>query len=267
VEKVSGQSYGDFLRERIFVPLGMADTGYFDQTSIVPNRACGYVPSPGPLGLENAPAQNPSSLLGSGCLCSTARDLQKWAQAVRSERLFKRTALKYPFGWGARNQYGHRYIEQSGIGTGFTSHLIVFLDEPVDVVCLSNIQSGFFSRQEKDLTAIAFGAVADKPVPAPKGAAISGRLLRSCVGLFQGPGDFRLRIVEDGGHLYAKFDDGPARAFLLPVSENELFMRTEFARIHLTRDDRGRASELSIAWGSGGQPMKFTRIAQATRGG
>src|SRR5262249_17858350 len=156
----------------VFGPLGMADTGYFDLAGVVPKRAGGYAPGPGPLGLENAPTQDPSTLLGSGCLCSTARDLQRWAQAVRSERLYKRTALKYPFGWGLRHQYGHHYVEQSGIVTGFTSHLVVVLDEPVDIVCLSNIQSGFFSRQEKDLIAIAFGGEPDKAAPAPEAATV-----------------------------------------------------------------------------------------------
>jgi CubicO group peptidase (beta-lactamase class C family)/ketosteroid isomerase-like protein len=261
VEKVSGKSYSDFLRDHIFAPLGMADTGYFDQASIVRNRASGYAPAPGPLGLENVPAEDPSLDVGSGCLSSTVNDLYKWAQAVRSERFFKRTALKYPFGWGKREQYGHRYIEQSGLTPGFLSHLIVFLDEPVDVVCLGNVQSGLFGLLEKDLTAIAFGGAPDKPFPVPKEATIADRLLRGCVGLFQGPGDLRLRIVEHGGHLYGKFDEGPGRLYLLPVSEDELFMRAHFGRFRLTRDDRGQVIGLSVTWGAKGEQMKFTRVA------
>jgi CubicO group peptidase (beta-lactamase class C family) len=259
IERVSGQHYGDFLHEQIFKPLGMADTGYFDRESIVPNRAAGYTPGPGPLGLENAPSPDPATELGCGCLCSTANDLYRWAQAVRSERLFKRTALKYPYGWGRRDQYGHRYIEQSGLIPGFMSHLIVFLDEPVTVVCLCNAQSGLFGRLEKDLTAIAFGDRPDPAPPAPRAAAVNMRRLRGCLGLYQGPG-FRFRVVEYDGHFFGKFDDGPGRSFLVPVADDEWFMRSFFARIRVTRDDHGRASRLDITWGGVVEPMKFTRM-------
>jgi CubicO group peptidase (beta-lactamase class C family) len=61
VEKASGQPYGKFLRDHIFKPLGMDDTGYFDEAEIVPKRASGYAPGPGRLGLERAPAQNAST--------------------------------------------------------------------------------------------------------------------------------------------------------------------------------------------------------------
>jgi hypothetical protein len=245
----------------------MADTGYFDPESIVPNRAAGYTPGPGPLGLENTPSPHPSTELGCGCLWSTANDLYRWARAVRSERVFKRTALKYPFGWGRRNQYGHRYIEQSGLIPGFMSHLIVFLDEPVTVVCLCNAQSGLFGRLEKDLTSIAFGGKADSARPRPRTAAVNLRRLRECLGLYQGPG-FRFRIIEDDGHFYSKFDDGPGRTYLQPVADDEWFMRSFFARIRVTRDARGRASQLDITWGGVGEPMKFTRLeASGTRGG
>jgi CubicO group peptidase (beta-lactamase class C family) len=267
IEKASGRRYGDFLREEFFTPLGMADTGDFDRETVVPKRAAGYQPGPGPSGLQNALAPDPSSELGSGCLWSTADDLFKWARAVRSERLFKWTGLPWPYGWGRRDQYGHRYLEQSGLVPGFMSHLIVFRDEPVTVVCLANVQSGLFGRLEKDLTALAFGGKVDDAPPAPRVVAVSPRRLRGCVGLYQGPG-FRFRIVEEDGHFYGKFDDGPGRTFLLPVGDDEWFMRASYARVRVRRDERGRAVGLAITWGGVGEPMKFTRVEPAgTRGG
>jgi hypothetical protein len=127
------------------------------------------------------------------------------------------------------------------------------------VVCLSNVQSGFFGRQEKDLTALAFGGKAAPPAPAPKAAAIAERLRRGCVGLYKGAG-LRLRIVEEDGHLYGKFDDSPGRLFLLPVSDNELFMRTWYARIQVARDKRDRATGLTILWGGAGKPITLSRV-------
>lgn len=42
IEKASGLSYGQFLRDRVFGPLGMTSTSLHDWRAIVPNRADGY---------------------------------------------------------------------------------------------------------------------------------------------------------------------------------------------------------------------------------
>jgi CubicO group peptidase (beta-lactamase class C family) len=55
IEKVSGKSYGEFLKENIFQPLAMKDTGHDGQAeTLLKNRASGYVPV-GVSGFENAP--------------------------------------------------------------------------------------------------------------------------------------------------------------------------------------------------------------------
>jgi CubicO group peptidase (beta-lactamase class C family) len=259
VEKVSGQPFEEFLRARIFLPLGMADTGTLDQARVIPNLACPYQPGPGPVGLENALSPNPSSEFGCGSLYSTCDDLYRWAKAVRSERLYKRTALKYPFGWGRRNQFGHRYIEQSGLIPGYMSHLIVYLDRPMTIVFLSNIQSGLFNRVEEDLTAIAFGGEAPKHAPAPQAVAIDPRLLAGYLGRYQGPW-FKLRVIQVDGLLYARFDNSPGRSYLMPTGADELFMPASFGHFRATRKDEGQVSQLSVTWGDAGEPMQLRRI-------
>jgi uncharacterized protein (TIGR03067 family) len=261
VEKVAGQRYDDFLRRNIFEPLGMSNTGNFGQDTIVTGRASGYVAGPEPVGLENALVQSTSSLIGSGSLYSTVDDLFRWAKAVRSERLYKRSALKYPWGWGERNQFGHHYIEQSGLIPGFMSKLIVYFDEPVCVICLGNIQSGVFSLLEKDLTAIAFGHVPEKRAANPtKPVAVDPRLLRGCTGHYKGP-FFAFRVTLDDGKLYFKFDDSLDRFYLLPTGDDELFMRSAFVRIRVTRNDKAQVKELTMTW-PGSEPMKCTRLEE-----
>jgi CubicO group peptidase (beta-lactamase class C family) len=260
VEKASGRPYADFLSENIFKPLGIEDTAITDLGQGPEIQAIGYAPAPGPVGLVAAPARHPSTLFGSGCLSSTAGDLRLWADAVRNDRLFKRSALPYPFGWGKRNKYGHRYLEQSGRIPGFMSHLIVFLDEPVDIVCLCNVDTGLFGRLEKDLISLAFGGETDKPPAAPVAVLGEAKRLQEYVGKYQGPG-FVLRLVEDRGQLYSKFDDGPVRAWLTPLADGDFYMRAEYAPVHVIRNGKGRATELSIAWGGSEPPMKLTRLS------
>jgi D-alanyl-D-alanine carboxypeptidase len=263
VEKASGQQFNEFLKANIFAPLGMADTGGLEQAPILAKRAHGYVAGPGSAGLENCPVQG--SWTGSGSLYSTVDDLFRWAQAVRKEQLYKRSALKYAYGWGKRKQFGHVYIEQSGLVPGFASKLILLFDEPVTIVWLSNIESGLFGRVEKDLIALAFGQEPEKyQAPTPGIKALNQRSFNGLLGIYQGPG-FRLRIIQDKANLFGKFDEGPWRALLQPVADDELYMRTRFAKMRVSRDKNGQATQLHILWGGEGDPMILNRVSTADR--
>ena len=80
LEKVSGQSYKDFLQENIFKPLGMNDSGYDSNTAIIMHRASGYVLSP--TGPENAGYVDMSIPFSAGALYSTTEDLLRWEQGL-----------------------------------------------------------------------------------------------------------------------------------------------------------------------------------------
>jgi CubicO group peptidase (beta-lactamase class C family) len=62
LEKVGGQSYASFVRENIFGPLGMKDSGYDSNSAIIARRAAGYQP-----GKEGFPAANSNC---AGCASS-----------------------------------------------------------------------------------------------------------------------------------------------------------------------------------------------------
>jgi len=260
VEKVSGQSYERFLHSNIFEPLGMKNTGNFDPEPIVSHRASGYLPAPGPDKIENAPIRNLSSSVGSGSLYSTANDLFRWARAVRSEQLYKRRALPYPFGWGERKHLGHDCLEQAGITPGFRSKFLVYLDEPVTVVCLANIESGLFSRWDKDLPAIIFQGKGKVPSSFPEAAAVAPQRLSECVGDYQASSGLNLHVVERGGHLFSTFNDSPVRTYLMPTSEKELFNRADYATITLSRNSEKRVGEMTWRFDGTGDPLKFVRV-------
>ena len=54
IEQVTGMSYGDYLDQAIFKPLGMKRSGYLSSEPIIPKRASGYHPAPDG-GFVNAP--------------------------------------------------------------------------------------------------------------------------------------------------------------------------------------------------------------------
>src|SRR5438093_224596 len=44
LEKISGQRYQDFVRDNLFAPLGMTESGYDSHAAIIRHRASGYAP-------------------------------------------------------------------------------------------------------------------------------------------------------------------------------------------------------------------------------
>jgi CubicO group peptidase (beta-lactamase class C family) len=89
VELISGQTLGEFLRTRIFEPLGMVDTGFFVPESEVDRLAALYGAHPGtglavPLVAAGAAVlQPPAAHLGGGGLVSTMADYLRFAAMLR----------------------------------------------------------------------------------------------------------------------------------------------------------------------------------------
>ena len=107
LEQVSGNSYEQLLKDRIFIPLGMHDSGYSHAEKILPHRANGYERSGD--GLKNGRFYDMSIPFAAGAMYSTVRDLLLWDQALYGERLlptnlrdllFKPNLDNYGFGWG-----------------------------------------------------------------------------------------------------------------------------------------------------------------------
>jgi CubicO group peptidase (beta-lactamase class C family) len=106
IEKVTGKSYADAVKERIFDPLGMKDSGYDRWATVLPKRATGYALTPN--GYENAPYLDMSIPYAAGSLYSTVDDLFKWDRALYTDKLLSnelKTAMftpvlqNYAFGW------------------------------------------------------------------------------------------------------------------------------------------------------------------------
>lgn len=88
VEVVSGQTFRDFLRERLFVPLGMRDTDFYVPIDKLDRFAANYSPTPkGAMMLADDPTKSPYSRLpklemgGSG-LVGTVGDYFRFAQML-----------------------------------------------------------------------------------------------------------------------------------------------------------------------------------------
>jgi CubicO group peptidase (beta-lactamase class C family) len=253
VEEVSGKSWKDFLRTEIFAPLKLTSI-QSDSAAIVPLRVTGYAPGPGLPALMNVDS-NMQGAIGSGSLHASARDLYRWGREVRNDRLVKRAALEYPYGWGVRKYFGHDAIEQSGLSPGFTSYLAVYPKDDLYVVVLSNIESGLFNHSGIDAAALVFGEKtwSDARPHASKSGNAGDRL--AFTGKFTNPQIGTFVISDEGGELYLAWGDPRFRKYLTPVSPTALFNREEFSWIER---DAARPDELTVRWGN--EPQVFKRV-------
>ncbi|HKO96525.1 MAG TPA: serine hydrolase domain-containing protein [Pyrinomonadaceae bacterium] len=163
IEKVSGSTYDAFLKENIFVPLGMSDTGSDHPAPVIANRASGYVFSKGHL--ENAPTMYMPIFSGGGNLYSTVEDLFRWDQALYSTKVVSKKSFAtmttpvrnhYGYGWEMSEGLGHRVMAHGGSLPGFTSFIARYVDDQVTIIVLSNVTNIPASQVSEDLAAVVF---------------------------------------------------------------------------------------------------------------
>lgn len=87
IEKASGQSYYDYVKQHICDPAGMNDTDFYFSDEAVPNRAEGYTKQTGSTDWTNNEFSRPARGSSAGGGYSTAADLLKFTQAIAAGKL------------------------------------------------------------------------------------------------------------------------------------------------------------------------------------
>jgi CubicO group peptidase (beta-lactamase class C family)/Flp pilus assembly protein TadD len=95
IEKVTGKSLEQNLKEKIFDPLGMKNSGLIDDYVIIENRASGYNKTP--IGYLNAKYTYDPNTYGAGSIFSTVEDIFIWNRALRSADLLPEKWMKKMF--------------------------------------------------------------------------------------------------------------------------------------------------------------------------
>src|SRR5580704_4631186 len=164
LERTSGQTYEEFVRENIFKPLGMNDSGLMSFVSIIPRRASGYWP--GSNGTENADRPDPRIGFSSGSLYSTTEDLLRWEEGLFGGRLLSRASLRkmtapfksdYACGLHVSRVNGHLMIEHDGNNIGFNSDMAYYPEDRIAVIVLANLNGTVTGEMTRALAAVAHG--------------------------------------------------------------------------------------------------------------
>jgi CubicO group peptidase (beta-lactamase class C family) len=166
VAKISGKPFAQFLRERIFAPLGMSQTlAYEKGRSEVSQRAYGH--SKDGKAWKETDQSSTSATLGDGGIYSSLEDLAKWDEALAQHTLLSENEMRpalipvkladgaqpkwpadsdrmegtpavYGFGWFLDPYRGHQRMWHYGDTVGFHTYILRFPADHLTVIILCN---------------------------------------------------------------------------------------------------------------------------------
>jgi len=151
-EQLTGQSYGEALKTRIFVPLGMEDTGVDTTTALLAKRAAGYVWAAGG-GFRNQGYNNMMVFGAGAALYSTTEDMFSWYRGLAAGKILSPESMALMFekdnaiGWRVQEWQlptgkSLQTINYDGQIDGSSSYLTHFTESDVTVILLGNIGTG-----------------------------------------------------------------------------------------------------------------------------
>jgi CubicO group peptidase (beta-lactamase class C family) len=153
IERVSKQSYAQYLEGRIFNPLELNNTFVYDirNKSKISNRAYGFrkVGS----GWRFIPDDNLDAVFGDKGIFSNINDLLKWDNAMNNflafpshvameafefHKLPNDSIVEYGYGWRLQNVFGIKAIHHPGRWKGFRTSLKRYTNKNTTLIILSN---------------------------------------------------------------------------------------------------------------------------------
>jgi len=193
IERITGKTYAQALKEMILDKVGMKNTGYDLHDPLIPKRASGYVKTA--TGYTNAAYLDMSIPYAAGSMYSTVEDLYLWDQALYTDKLLTQASKDlmykpflgdYAYGWViTKSSFKVKdqpipIITHGGGINGFTTTIVRFPNEKHLIVILDNTGSNLDPVSEKiakilynqpyDLPKQSIAAVVEKTI-AEKGIA------------------------------------------------------------------------------------------------
>jgi len=243
LERISGQTYEEFVHENIFKPLGMNDSGILSNVTVIPRRATGYWP--GNNGIENADRPDPRMHFSAGSLYSSSEDLLRWNEGLFGGKALRPASLRkmttpfkgdYACGLYVKRVNGHLMIEHDGNNIGFNSDMAYYPEDRIAVIVLANLNGTITGEMTKALAAVAHGEIPPTP-SVHKEIFLSREVLARYAGTYQFP-RYSLRMVPERNYLLVEFDKGGTLA-VFPESDTKFFSKPWPTRFEFSKNEHG----------------------------
>lgn len=253
IEKLTGQSYADYITANVFARAGLTNTYYGDATRIIPKRIDGYARVSGKI--AHARYVSMSIPYAAGSILSTVDDLAKWTEAVAAGKVVNLELLErawtpykltsgestsYGYGWHVNELYGSRVIAHGGGIMGFSAHAMWMPAEKVFVAVLSNTEDAPVSTEylARRLASYAIG----KPWN-PVEIQLTEEQLREYEGVYT-IDDKNTRVITfANGRLFSQRTGG-GRLAVTPRARDQFFFKESFTTMDFERGPDGKVTAM-----------------------
>lgn len=262
IEKASGKPYGEFMKEKIFSPLGMKNSGLYNNDEVLKNFAVGYHQKENGE-VEHAPYIDMSIPSGAGALYSSVEDLFIWDQALYSEKLIKKSSMEkfltpfkdgYAYGFRIDTIAGRKWISHSGGIEGFNTIVNRFPEDELYITILKNIDNQSFFPANRICRSIMLNQKYELPVER-KVATVDRKIYDLLVGDYELQPGFVISITLSEGKLFSQATN-QNKLELFPESEYKYFIKVVDAVLEFNKDEKGKIISLTLHQGGMHMPGK-----------
>lgn len=278
IELVSGMSFDQYLKQEIFTPLGMSNTGVYDNSKTYTDEAIGYSwENP-----EIKPALdwNMSWAGGAGNMYSTVEDLNKWNEALFSGKILSKDmmteAMKpvklnngeeatafgstYGYGWAFSEYRDQKVIGHSGGLHGFSSNLLRLPEINATICVLTNAMPAKYitpTAMSFELADLFFMDELAVQSSFTEHIEVDKDVLKEYEGHYEYPGGGIFTISIENDELSGAFSGSPAMK-IFPQKDKEFYVKDIDATLRFFRDTLGMIANLEHK--QGGQTIVANKI-------
>ncbi len=267
VEIVSGMSYGDYLDETFFRPIGMNNTYVGSNHRVAEDRASGYKRNSSNE-YENADYISMTQPHGAGVLFSTVEDLSKWYDGLYEGKVINKTNLEkaqtsflldnneptgYGYGWFVGDLKGSSMVQHIGTIMGYHSSSLYLLEEKVFVAVLANCDCHLPWNAAFKMAGISI----EKPL-VWETIELSEKDLASYEGKYGSDFHGERVVVFEGEKIFFGLNKEGKRQ-IFPFGKDSFFFDDDFATLSFKRDTEG---EIIGVVKAGIQSLRWNRIVE-----
>jgi CubicO group peptidase (beta-lactamase class C family) len=244
IEKVSGMKYEDYVKENIFIPCNMKNTGLHSMNNHIKNMAFGY----GRIDYDGfKETTRPCPLAkGDGDLSSTVKDLSKFVMAFYNNKLISRESRKqmletyknnYALGWIIEKMHGEKLVYHNGGELGYMSNMMSFNDNELLVIYLFNSDFLLAHLVEEQLTAIALKKPW-QPLFEKKNDQSTLNSFKTYTGEYAIDESSSFTISIEKGYIYFQ-ESGQPKCEAYLFAENYIYIKEINSRIRFEQSEEG----------------------------
>jgi len=234
IEKVSGKTYEQNVRDYILKPLKMLHTGFDYGGLKSKNKALGYTRF-SRTGSTSSMPWDSTATYSAGSLYSTIHDLYLWHKGLLNNKVITKKSLAeaytpflegYGLGCFIDTIYRKKVISHGGNIEGFTSYFGRIEEDNVCVILLNNI----YNREIESIGTSVLAILYNKPFSFFDEIKLDADYLQKYVGNYEINTDYHIQITRLDDHLYARIQKEP-KFEIVADKQNSFFVKDEDIRI------------------------------------